>query len=264
MYCEKCGKEQKEGQKFCPQCGTPFVQQEEKDVSEKEREPNEIEIQEEKANLEDTSLPADSIPQQLEEGVSKVKNRSQWKRYLIYGLIAVVAIALVTAECNRRQHDKIIAGCYDFGGVKALSLKQMIYVAKKRMNVEEISDFYKQCGLIDTGEEPNYGTIKRPHYFYSGTNTIHYPINEVKGVNFFYVRTELSKSGNRFNFSLPSSHQDYFDLLVSELGDDMEWYKDNGVKKKKGRMTIRIIRADYNDLGPRNGSYHVIVYIDWR
>ena len=25
MFCKNCGKEQKEGQKFCPQCGTPFI-----------------------------------------------------------------------------------------------------------------------------------------------------------------------------------------------------------------------------------------------
>ena len=24
MYCKKCGTKQKEGQKFCPKCGTPF------------------------------------------------------------------------------------------------------------------------------------------------------------------------------------------------------------------------------------------------
>lgn len=26
MYCRKCGTEQKEGQKFCPNCGTPFLE----------------------------------------------------------------------------------------------------------------------------------------------------------------------------------------------------------------------------------------------
>lgn len=25
MYCKKCGTEQKEGQKFCPKCGTPYI-----------------------------------------------------------------------------------------------------------------------------------------------------------------------------------------------------------------------------------------------
>ena len=25
MYCKKCGTEQKNGQKFCPKCGEPFV-----------------------------------------------------------------------------------------------------------------------------------------------------------------------------------------------------------------------------------------------
>ena len=24
MFCKKCGREQKAGQKFCPQCGTPY------------------------------------------------------------------------------------------------------------------------------------------------------------------------------------------------------------------------------------------------
>ena len=30
MYCKKCGTEQKEGQKFCPKCGEPFVEVNEK------------------------------------------------------------------------------------------------------------------------------------------------------------------------------------------------------------------------------------------
>ena len=25
MYCKKCGTEQKEGHKFCPKCGTPYI-----------------------------------------------------------------------------------------------------------------------------------------------------------------------------------------------------------------------------------------------
>lgn len=28
MYCKKCGTEQKEGQKFCPNCGTPYIEME--------------------------------------------------------------------------------------------------------------------------------------------------------------------------------------------------------------------------------------------
>ena len=30
MYCKKCGTEQKEGQKFCPKCGEPFIEVNEK------------------------------------------------------------------------------------------------------------------------------------------------------------------------------------------------------------------------------------------
>ena len=30
MYCKKCGTEQKEGQKFCPKCGEPFIEENEK------------------------------------------------------------------------------------------------------------------------------------------------------------------------------------------------------------------------------------------
>jgi len=32
MYCKKCGTEQKEGQKFCPKCGTPYIDLEQKVV----------------------------------------------------------------------------------------------------------------------------------------------------------------------------------------------------------------------------------------
>ena len=33
MFCKNCGREQKNGQKFCPQCGTPFPELKEKIVS---------------------------------------------------------------------------------------------------------------------------------------------------------------------------------------------------------------------------------------
>lgn len=32
MYCKKCGTEQKEGQKFCPKCGTPYIDLEQEGV----------------------------------------------------------------------------------------------------------------------------------------------------------------------------------------------------------------------------------------
>lgn len=33
MYCKKCGTEQKDGQKFCPKCGTPYLNVEQNDIN---------------------------------------------------------------------------------------------------------------------------------------------------------------------------------------------------------------------------------------
>ena len=45
MYCKKCGTEQKEGQKFCPQCGTPYIDLEQEGVMNSNKD-NIIEIRE--------------------------------------------------------------------------------------------------------------------------------------------------------------------------------------------------------------------------
>ena len=42
MYCKKCGTEQKEGQRFCPQCGTPYMNVEQNDVRSSNKESIEV------------------------------------------------------------------------------------------------------------------------------------------------------------------------------------------------------------------------------
>lgn len=68
MYCKKCGTEQKDGQKFCPKCGTPYLNVEQNDVNSlKEDVKEEIE-------LPQIDLGVDSEKEQVKE--YKVNNNT--------------------------------------------------------------------------------------------------------------------------------------------------------------------------------------------
>ena len=86
MYCKKCGTEQKQGQKFCPKCGEPFIiadKRQEDTVSLNSAPPSSEQIFSEDKHSQDT-------PQQ-----PTVKSRLNTKWLVpIYSLIALVGIAI--------------------------------------------------------------------------------------------------------------------------------------------------------------------------
>lgn len=68
MYCKKCGTEQREGQKFCPKCGTPFIEMEQSVVESSSSLSEDLPLKEE---------PVKEEMQKEEEIVSPVQNEQE-------------------------------------------------------------------------------------------------------------------------------------------------------------------------------------------
>ena len=94
MYCKKCGIEQKEGQKYCPKCGTPYICSDMSDNNLKENlvtvgdEPQEIMDKKttEKPNFENNTNVTHSLTLNEEKKVLRIAKAGMW--------IIVIAIVL--------------------------------------------------------------------------------------------------------------------------------------------------------------------------
>lgn len=83
MYCKKCGTEQKQGQKFCPKCGTPFVSDENERIADPEPEENSAYGQ---------VHTADEVQDQCPPRTANPKERKNYKLILI--ILAALAIGV--------------------------------------------------------------------------------------------------------------------------------------------------------------------------
>lgn len=258
MFCKNCGTEQKAGQKFCPNCGTPYLIEEVgvdegKDVSMK--------------------TPVDDKTQQPEI-LPKRENKTH-NNYVMY---AVIAVLLVVAgvmgynSCESNEKEKVIGGSYDYGEVKALSLQQILFIAKKGMDKAETSQFFSVCGFEDSGElgQPTSKEEVCTNSFYSGANVLHNTLKEVASMDFFNSfafihKRENSKRPNSYEFHLSSSYADYFDMLANDLKGEVKesdtFIGRMSAEKKINGMRVRIVKDDTSKL-VKYGIYDVIIYID--
>lgn len=93
MYCKKCGYKQKEGQIFCPKCGTPFVVVE--NVEESNRFPNTDEVQRGGSSINETLPP-------------KTQSRSSLYKILIVLISLAAVIGIIVWGWNNLSVDKVV------------------------------------------------------------------------------------------------------------------------------------------------------------
>ncbi len=82
MFCKKCGTEQRDGQKFCPKCGTPYVSVEQND---KGLEPIADGEQAHKARMENSTKDIHVLSPNEEKKVLRIAKAGMW----------IIAIAIV-------------------------------------------------------------------------------------------------------------------------------------------------------------------------
>lgn len=96
MYCKKCGTEQKEGQNFCPNCGTPYIEMEQNDV---EASSDELIV------TEDQKEEKESLPEKDKKVKKSVKSKNKSQDDAIPAVINKDAVLSVSDDQDIKCRD---------------------------------------------------------------------------------------------------------------------------------------------------------------